>query len=169
MGRDPQHAVIFLAAVLITALWVGFVALVILRPLSAALREPGATAPRIAFCRAYVCLALALVPLAALLLAVPEWWARESQVLTVVTLVRWPLAALTAVILLLGPMLGFLHGGQSVIVSVSPEQAGDLARLLARVDGIRAREVIRQHPEVVSSRTGDGPGGLTVATDPRRQ
>jgi hypothetical protein len=157
MGRDPQHQTEFLAALLVTALWIVFVAFVLVRPLHAALRDPGAASPRAAFCRTYVCLAIVLVPLAALLLAVPELWARDSQVLAVVTLVRWPFAALSAVVLLLGPLVGFLQGGPSVVLSVSPEQAGDLGRLLAKVDSIRAREVLRQGREAIVPAIHDDP------------
>jgi hypothetical protein len=155
MDTAAAHQMHFLAALLITVLWAAFAALVVGRPLHATLRDPAAASPRAAFCRNYASLALVLVPLAALVLAIPEWWARESHVLAVVALVQWPLAVLAGVVLLLGPLVSLMVRGPETVVSVSREQAGDLARLLVKMDGLRAHQVVRRESEMVGDEGGE--------------
>jgi hypothetical protein len=143
---DPQDVVLVALAIVLGAS--GLAALVLGQPLYATIIDPNRTVARARFWRGYVGLVVVLVPLVTTLFSLPIRARTEpAPVLQVAEQVRTPLAALAVTLVLLGPVILLVPGGPGVTVAVTPEQADDLARLLAKVDVIRAREVLRREAE----------------------
>ena len=147
-----QQDVVFVAFAIILATS-GLAALILAPPLYATIIDPNRTVARARFWRGYVGLVVVLVPLVTFLYSFPTKPARTEPppVLQVAEQVRTPLAALAVTLVLLGPIILLVPGGPGMTVAVSPEQADDLARLLAKVDVIRAREVLRREAEEAES------------------
>jgi hypothetical protein len=143
---DSQTAV--LIALGITLATSGIAVVLLAVPLHATIADPARTVPRAQFWRGYFGLVVVLVPLVTLLYCLPVRTRAEPWALLQVTeLARAPLAALAGTLLLLGLMVLVVPGGPGATVAVSPEQADDLGRLLAKVEVIRARETLRREAE----------------------
>jgi len=147
---DSQEVVLVALAVVLGAS--GLAALVLAPPLYATIIDPNRAVARARFWRGYVGLIVVLVPLVTMLFSLPVRTRTEPPpVFLVAEQVRTPLAALAVTLVLLGPIILLVPGGPGVTMAVTPEQADDLARLLARVDVIRAREVLRREAEEVGA------------------
>ena len=143
---DPQDVILVALAIVFAAS--GLAALVLAPPLYATILDPNRAVARARFWRGYVGLVVVLVPLVTTLFSLPVRGRTDSApVIQVAEQVRTPLAALAVTLVLLGPIILVIPGGPGVTMAVTPEQADDLARLLAKVDVIRAREVLRREAE----------------------
>jgi hypothetical protein len=136
----------FLAAAGITLGVSAAVVLAIYRPLRRVLADLCGTGDRAGFWHTYANILLILLPLLAVMLARPTDVRRdESVLLLMVDQVKWSLlgviAALTAVAL---GVLAFVQPGTRA-VHVSADQMDDLQRLLAKVEDIRARDILRRN------------------------
>ena len=141
---DPQRAVVVGLAI---TLGVSGLAVVLLAPpLHENILYPNRVAARARFWRGYVGLLVVLVPLVTFLFSIPT----QLDLGTVGLVgehVRAPLAALTGTLLLIGLMVSFVPGGPAATVTATREQTDDLNRLLAKVEQIRARELVRREAE----------------------
>ena len=144
---DPQDVVLVALGIVLGVS--AAAALVLAPPLYATINDPNRTVARARFWRGYVGLVVVLVPLVTLLYSLPTRSARTEPVPAVLVAeqVRTPLATLTGTLFFIGLLALLIPGGPGATVSVTPEQADDLARLLAKVDVIRAREVLRREAE----------------------
>jgi hypothetical protein len=141
------HELPFLIALTITVA-ASLLAIVYLRrPLHRVLVDLCGAEHRAAFWTAYANFVLVLVPVVALLVARTAERPGESGVFTVADLLRWSLIGLviSAFVIAMG-VATFLWPGRTPI-AVSAAEADDLRRLLARVEEIRARDVLNR-PEM---------------------
>lgn len=140
---DPES--VFLVALAIVLGVSGLAALVLARPLYSTIIDPNRTVARARFWRGYVGLVVVLVPLVTFLFSLSTKPRTEpTPVVLVAEQVRTPLTTLAGTLLLIGLLALLIPGGPGATVAITPEQADDLARLLAKVDVIRAREVLRR-------------------------
>jgi hypothetical protein len=111
--------------------------------------NPASSVARARFWRAYVCAVIVILPLAALLLGLPDRVRSRASyvVLEVASITTGPIAVLAGVVILVGLVVAALPAASAIVVPVSREQADDLSRLLAKIDVIRAREILRQDQE----------------------
>lgn len=138
------HELPFLIALTITVIASLLAVVYLHRPLHRVLVDLCKGEHRAAFWTAYSNFVLVLVPVVALLVARSSERPADSGVFTVADLLRWSLFGLviSAFVIAMG-VATFIWPGRTPI-SVSAADADDLRRLLARVEEIRAREVLNR-------------------------
>ena len=85
-----------------------------------------------------------LVPVTAILLSFNNEHGGEALMLQVVSQLKWALMGLVGILLFLGAAVSTFIRPFRNAVHISPEQADDLQRLLARVEEIRARDILKR-------------------------
>jgi hypothetical protein len=104
---------------------------------------------------------LVLGPLFALMIGTVEYRPGVSMVFMVVDQLKWALLGLILALWVVALVVAAARAGEAATqatVTVSPEQLDDLERLLAKVDEIRARQVLRR---VGPEDAGTPPGATT--------
>jgi hypothetical protein len=132
----------FLIALTATLLLSVLVVLYLRRPLHRILVDLCGAEHRAWFWSAYSNVVLLLVPAAALLVAGAPERPGEATVFTVVNQFKWALVGLLVAVFLVAMGVATFIWPARTPVSISPTQVDELQRLLAKVEAIRAREVL---------------------------
>jgi hypothetical protein len=139
-GVQPTSEAAFVIAAGITALVCVLVVVYLRGPLLRALCEVCGTEPRARFWAAYSNVVLLLVPLVAVMLArlAPP---ADSLLFTVVGYLQWSLVALVVSLFVIGVGATFIGPAEPV---VTRGQIDDLQRLVAKIEEMRAHEIVRR-------------------------
>lgn len=139
------HESYFLVALGVTVGVSALVAIYLRWPLRRVLIELCGTAERAAFWNVCCDIVLILLPIAALLIGrVTDRYSDASPFFAVVDQLRAPLFGLLLAVLFIALAVAIQigSGGAKATVAVNPTQIDELQRLLAKVDSIRAREIV---------------------------
>jgi hypothetical protein len=136
----------FLIALAATLVGSGLIIGALWRPLHGILVDLCGTQARARFWCCYTSIMLILVPLAAVLLGRSDGRAGDPVWVMVMDRARWAVIGLILALFVVALGIGaFIRTRASVMVS--RDQIDDLQRLLARVEEVRARQVLRRVPE----------------------
>jgi hypothetical protein len=117
------------------------------RPLRGILANLCGSETRAAFWTSYSAAVLVLAPLVAVMLGRGGPRGADSLLFQVIDQVQWGLLGLLAAMLVVALGVVAVAQPRSGTVHVSPDQMDDLQRLLAKVEEIRARNILRRVPE----------------------
>src|SRR5262249_6231123 len=118
------------------------------RPLYGILVDLCGSEKRADFWRCYTCIMLTRVPLAAVMLGRTEGHAGDPFWIAFLDQAKWAVLGLILALFVVAMGIAtFVQTNQSAKVSISRDQLDDLQRLMAKVEEIRARQVLRHVEE----------------------
>ena len=143
-----DHQATFLIALALTLLMSTLIVLALWRPFYDLLVDLCGTERRARFWRCYSAVMLVLVPLAAvMLLGRAEGRAADATWVAVVDQARWAVLGLIVALFVIAMAIATFLQANTALVSVSRDQVDDLQRLLAKVEEVRARQILRRTEE----------------------
>jgi hypothetical protein len=143
------NEIAFLMALALTAVASVLVVIYLRRPLLRILCDLCGTQERARFWAAFSHVLLVLVPLVVVMLARPEA-AKGPPLFVVIDQLKWALAGLILAVMVVGMAVASFVATVPRI-TIHPGQMDDLQRLLARVEEIRAREIVSRASEYPGS------------------
>jgi hypothetical protein len=147
-----DHQATFLIALAFTLTVSALIVLALWRPFYDLLVDLCGTERRARFWRCYTAVMLVLVPVAAVMLGRSEGRAADPTWVAVVDQAKWAVLGLIVALFVIAMAIATFIQAKSALVSVSRDQVDDLQRLLAKVEEVRARQILRRTEETEERR-----------------
>jgi hypothetical protein len=142
------HELTFLVALAVTFAVSAVVVAVMWRPLLGVLTDLYGTQKQAGFWATYSAVFMVLAPAAAVMIGRSETPTSGSSFFLVIDQAKWGVLGLLGAMLIVALGVATFAQHSTGRVYVSPDQMSDLERLLAKVDVIRARNILRTSERV---------------------